>query len=380
MKKIYITSLHLQHGGVQFIIAQSANAFIEHGYDVTILCTYNLGKPAFHIDDQVNIEYLTDFEPNREEFKAALKNHKLQKVIKEGIKSVKILRAKKKVLIRAFNRITEGIIISTRNEDSILLAKYGHKDVLKIAEIHHDVIPGDKVSKDIRKRYDGIDYLAVLTDEVKDEMEQSILTKDTKIKCITIENFIIPLDMKESMPRNKTIVSVGRLHRDKGYDRLLDIFKRINKHYPEWKLQIIGDGILRDELMMKARSNHIDQQVEFTGFLDNKEMRKKMHEASIYAMTSIHEGFGIVLIEAMDSGLPVISFNVRVGPRSIITHGVDGYLIEDNDYDSYVYHLSKLIENTELRCEIAANAKKRAEDFYKSNIINKWIQIFERTT
>lgn len=377
MKRIYITSLHLQHGGVQFIVAQSANAFAERGYEVTILCTYNLGEPAFHVDEKVNIEYLTDFTPNREEFKSAVKSFRPIRALQEGIKSLKILRAKKKVLIDAFSRISDGIIISTRNEDSVLLAKYGQKNVLKIAQIHHDVVPGDKVSKDIRNRYDNIDVLAGLTKEVETEMREQILKKDTRIQCVTVENFITPLDFEEESVREKTILCVGRLHKDKGYDRLLKIFSRIHAKYPDWKLQIIGDGLLRHELTQLVKKYGMENHVEFTGFLDNEKMRIRMQKASIYAMTSIHEGFGIVLVEAMDSGLPVISFDVRVGPRSIITDGENGFLVRDNDYDGYVEKLSELIEDEELRSRISANAKERARDFYKERIIEKWIRIFE---
>ena len=379
LKRIYITSLHLQHGGVQFIVAQSANAFAERGYEVMILCTYDLGEPAFHIDEKVKIKYLTDYKPNREEFKDALKSLRPIRVLKEGMKSLKILRAKKKVLIDAFSRISDGIIISTRNEDSVLLAKYGQNHVLKIAQIHHDVIPGDKVSKDIRDRYVGIDVLAVLTKEVESEMREHILPKDTRIQCVTIENFITPLDLEEDSVREKTILSVGRLHKDKGYDRLLKIFSRIHAKYPDWKLQIIGDGLLRHELEQLVKEYGMESTVEFTGFLDNKKMRIQMQKASIYAMTSIHEGFGIVLVEAMDSGLPVISFDVRVGPRSIITDGVNGFLVRDNDYEGYLERLSELIEDEALRGSISANARERARDFYKSRIIDKWIEIFEAT-
>lgn len=379
LKRIYITSLHLQHGGVQFIVAQSANAFAERGYDVTILCTYNLGEPVFHIDEKVKIKYLTDYKPNREDFMNALKSLRPIRVLKEGMKSLKILRAKKKVLIDAFSRISEGIIISTRNEDSVLLAKYGQSQVLKIGQIHHDVIPGDKVSKDIRDRYVGIDVLAVLTKEVESEMREHILPKDTRIQCVTIENFITPLDLEEDSVREKTILSVGRLHKDKGYDRLLKIFSRTHAKYPDWKLQIIGDGLLRHELEQLVKEYGMESTVEFTGFLDNKKMRIQMQKASIYTMTSIHEGFGIVLVEAMDSGLPVISFDVRVGPRSIITDGVNGFLVKDNDYERYMERLSELIEDEVLRSSISANAKERAKDFYKTRIIDKWIEIFEAT-
>ena len=69
-KHIYITSLHLSHGGIEMAIALMSNAFVKKGYDVTILCVYNLGEPAYKFSEKVKIKYLTDVRPNKEEFKA----------------------------------------------------------------------------------------------------------------------------------------------------------------------------------------------------------------------------------------------------------------------------------------------------------------------
>ncbi len=376
MDKIYMTSLHLQPGGVQFIVSQMANAFSDKGYQVCILCTYNLGPPAFAINSNVEIRYLTKMKPNREEFKHALKTFRLDKILVEGFKALKILQAKKRVLKESFKKITEGIIISTRNEDSVLLSKFGDSNVLKIAQIHHDVKVGSKVAKNIHGGYDRINYLVVLTDDVKKEMEESIIKEDSKMKCLTIENFIVPMQQYDISSRDKTIISVGRLHEDKGFDRLLDIFSQVHQTYPEWKLEIVGDGLLKEELKKKAQDLNIESHVSFKGFLSNQETRNKMGRASIYAMTSIHEGFGIVLIEAMDSGLPVISYDVRMGPKSIINHGINGYLVPDGDMQMYINQIKEMINDEEMRISLAKNAQIRAKDFYQEKIIGKWIELF----
>lgn len=83
-KKIYITSLHMKHGGVEMMIASLANAFAARGAEVEILCTYHLGEPVYSLSPDVKIRYLTDVHPNREEFRAAIKEKKLFSVLKEG--------------------------------------------------------------------------------------------------------------------------------------------------------------------------------------------------------------------------------------------------------------------------------------------------------
>lgn len=378
MKNIYITSLHLQQGGVQIMVTQMADAFVRMGYKVHILCTYNLGAPAYPLNDEVELIYLTDYRPNRDEFKAALKKMNPLRIIKEGIQSLKILRAKKKVLIHAFQRIEDGVIISTRNEDSVLLSRYGRKDVVKIAQIHHEISAGDKYTNDIAKRYVNIDYLAVLTEETKKLVEHLWKNKNQKTECIVMENFIKPFQTDETYIREKVILSVGRLHPDKGYDRLLRMFSSIHKKHPEWRLKIIGAGSLKEELIRQSQELGIRPHVEFTGFMDNHHARLEMRKASFYAMTSSKEGFGIVLVEAMEAGLPVISFDGSSGPRSIVTHGENGFLVEKDNESEYVSYIEKLIEDTNLREKISASARIRAEDFYVDRILSKWENIFSK--
>lgn len=378
MKDIYIISLHLQQGGVQLMVTQMADAFVRMGYNVHILCTYHLGAPAYPLNDQVVVHYLTDYRPNRDEFKEALKHLKPFRILAEGIKSLKILRAKKKVLIDAFQEIEDGIIISTRNEDSVLLSRYGRKNTVKIAQIHHEIIHGDKYTHDIENNYNNIDYLAVLTKETKDIIDRLWADKNQKTECVVLENFIKPIQIDQTDIREKVILSVGRLHPDKGYDRLLHIFSSIHTKYPEWKLKIIGAGTLKEELVQLSEDLGIRSFVEFTGFMNNTAARLDMRKAAIFTMTSSKEGFGIVLVEAMEAGLPVITFNGSSGPRSIVTHGENGFLVEKGNETEFISYIEKLVEDKVLREKMSDAARRRAEDFYMDRIISKWIEIFNK--
>lgn len=377
MEKIYFTSLHLQQGGIQMMVTQMANALVNKEYDVYILCTYNLGKPSYPIDEKVNISYLTSYRPNRNEFKDALSSFKLLRLFQEGYQSIKILRAKRKVLIKAFKNIDKGIIISTRNEDSVLLSKYGNSKVLKIAQIHHEIAMGDKFTRDIHGRYDNIDYLAVLTEEAKDMIEKNVFKKETKTKCVVLENFINPITFSKTIKREKVIVAVGRLHPDKGYSRLLEIFSEVHRIHPEWRLRIIGDGPIKDSLIRIAKEFNISSSVDFLGFMSNYETRMEMRKSSIYAMTSLREGFGIVIIEAMEAGLPVLSFDGSIGPRSIIQHGENGFIVKDDDISLYVKYLEKLIKDEGLRTQMSVAAIKRSQNYFMDRVIGKWINLFE---
>lgn len=376
MKHIYLTSLHLSHGGVEFVVSQLANFFVEKGYPVTILCTYKLGEPVYSIDKRVTIKYLTQYIPNREAFKKALQSKNPLRILMQGIYAVRVLIMKKIVLLKAFKSIESGIIISSRNEDTLLLSKYGRKDVIKIAHIHHDVLEEDAVGKEMKNGYGNIDAIVLLTEELKNEVQSFMMAHHPTIRCVAIENAIVPLDLKDaSVNREKSIVSVGRLHPDKGYDRLLEIFNEVHHLHPDWKLRIIGDGVLKDGLIAQSISLGLQSSVEFLGYMDNLASRKIMMKSSIFAMTSIREGFGIVLIEAMDAGLPVVSFDVRVGPRSIIQEKKTGFLIEDGNQSDFIIKLSQLITDDHIREELGKNAKEEAEKYYVEHVLLKWIKL-----
>ena len=377
LKHIYLTSLHLSHGGVEFVVSQIANYFVELGHPVTILCTYKLGEPVYDIDPRVTIKYLTKYAPNREAFKKALRSKNISQILKEGMYAVKVLLMKKVVLIREFKKIKSGIVISSRNEDTVLLSKHGQKDVLKIAHIHHDVLQQDVVGKSMTRNYKNIHAVVLLTEELKSEVEGFLAKKYPHIKCVAIANAIEPLGFTPfDQKREKTIITVGRLHPDKGYQRLLEIFQEVHAKHPEWRLQIIGDGVLKEQLMKQAELLEIMSSVDFLGYLDNEKSRRMMEKSSIYVMTSVREGFGIVLVEAMDAGLPAVAFDVRVGPRSIITDGKTGYLIEDGKNHEFAKKLIGLMEDNSLREQLGLQAKDEAAKYYRDNVFSKWTTLF----
>ena len=378
-KEIYITALHLLHGGVEMAISLMSNAFVKRGYSVTILSLYNLGKPAYPISPEVKIEYLTEVHPNREEFLSAIKSKNPFKIIKEGFYALNVLRLKRTALIKRIKQICDGIIISTRNEHSVLLSKYAKKNVLKVAQLHHDHCFDKRLLSDIKNRYKNIDYFALLTDQLTKEVEELMQGVNSDTRCVTIENFLEKgennIDFEE---KEKTVLAVGRLHTVKGFDRLLEIWKDVSQKHPDWHLVIVGDGEEKENLFDAADRLGIKDSVTFTGALEHNEVFDMMKRSAIYAMTSHTEGFPFVLIEAMSCGLPVIAFDVRVGPRAIINDGVNGLLVEDGNNKEFYTLLCDLMGNAEKRIAFSKKALERSNDFSETKIVEKWIGVFEK--
>lgn len=370
-KKVSITALHLKHGGIEMAITSLSNALVRRGYEVEILCTYNMGKPAYPLDSRVQIKYLTDVRPNREEFKQALRSKNLPGIIREGVYAVRVLGLKKQVLKKQFKNIREGVIISTRNEDTVLLSRYGREGVRKIAQLHHDHNFDQKLLRDFKKNYKNIDAFTLLTPQLQQEVSE-IMKNNRRTRCVTMPNFLpVMEESTENITLENQVVAVGRLHPEKGFLRLIQLWKPIYEQTGT-VLKIIGGGNEREALQKEISLQGLENAVILTGAMDHDAVLAEMRKSVFYAMTSLNEGFGFVIIEAMAQGTPVIAFDVRVGPRAIITQDVDGFLIPDGDEKAFAEKAVALINNPEKRAEMSCAALIRAKDFTEEAVMQEW--------
>lgn len=373
-KKIYITALHLSHGGIEMAITSLSNALVRRGYEVEILCTYHLAEPAYALDNRVKIRYLTDVRPNREEFQQAIRQKNLPGIIREGLYAVRVLRLKKKVLIRQFRKIQEGIIISTRNEDSVLLSRYGNESVLRIAQLHHDHGFDKKLLRDFAQNYQNIDYFTLLTPQLQQEVAE-IMKDNHRTKCVTMPNFLQETKTVTAELANQA-VAVGRLHPVKGFVRLIRLWKPIYEKTGT-VLKIIGGGDQKAELEQEILSQGLENGVILTGAMDHDNVLAEMKKSKFYAMTSLNEGFGFVIIEAMSQGTPVVAYDVRVGPRAIIRDGQDGFLVADGDAQAFAEKALMLTEDASLRAQMSQAAEQRASDFTEEAVLQLWQELLD---
>ena len=159
---------------------------------------------------------------------------------------------------------------------------------------------------------------------------------------------------------------------------MLNIWANTVKGHSDWKLYIVGEGEEKQNLIDIAVKSGVNDSVVFTGALSHENVLDAMKKASVYAMTSHSEGFPFVLIEAMSCGLPVVAFDVRVGPKAIINDNKNGLLVTDGDLEAFNKALCKLIEDSELRIAYSQKSFERANDFTEEKIVQKWISIFMR--
>lgn len=174
---------------------------------------------------------------------------------------------------------------------------------------------------------------------------------------------------------NKIVLAVGRQNYQKGYDRLLTSWREVVIKHPDWQLHIYGKFDPTLNLEQLAKELKIEESVKF--FEPTKDIVKVYLEASIYVMSSRFEGFGMVLIEAMACGLPVISFDCPCGPRDIIENGVDGILVKNHEIELFSNAIIKLIEDESMRIKLGKNAKTSIKRYLPEYIVPQWDQLFK---
>ena len=373
MKKISILSLHLGYGGIEKSVCALAN-ILSKKYDVEIACTYKLyDKPIYNLNKKINIVYLTNVKPNKNEFKNAVKHKKLLSIIREGCKSIKILNIRKKSLIKYIKNTDSNIIISTRDIFDKWLSKNKKDNMCTIAWEHNHHNDNEKYINEIVNGCKKLDYLVV----VSEELRKFYSNKFDTTKVVNIPNIVDNIPEELSSLENKRLVSVGRLSKEKGYMSLLEIFNELHKKYNDWILDIIGDGDEKEKLQKYIDDNKLNDYVILHGFQDKKYIDDILHRSSIYLMTSYTESFGIVLIEAMSHGIPCISFTSAQGANEIIINNENGYLVKDRNKDEYIKRISTLIDDYELRKKMGKNARDSIKKYEPNEIEKLWFSILE---
>lgn len=172
----------------------------------------------------------------------------------------------------------------------------------------------------------------------------------------------------------KFITTVGALRTVKGHDILVEAFDKISTYHPDVNLLIIGDGPQRSALEGMINDKNLKQRVFLTGELDKQQIRNYFAESLLFVFPSRFEGFGIALLEAMASGLPVISTEVG-GIPEILTKGT-GVLIPKDNPERLKEEMEVFLKNPDLRKKLSNEAFKRAKTFDWNQTIMKYESLF----
>lgn len=375
MKRILFILPSLTVGGLEKVQVTLANALVKKGYDVTIIILQPQKELSSELDERVQLIY------------KASKRHIMQKVpyirhrfyddgMWETRASAKTLykyyvgKEKYDVEVAFFRGLAVKIISGSTNADSAKLA-WVHSDFKKCAGIKNNF----KHLNDVKSAYKKFHNIICVSNEVRKSFIEVIGLKETvnvvynilpndtiKNKCL----LPIPIEYKTF-----TIVSVGRLHEAKGYDRLLSVVKRLSEEGYQFELWLIGSGEEEKYLKQYVEKNNL-QNVLFLGQQSNPYSYMKM--ADLYVCSSKYEGYNLTVAEALLCGTPVLS-TACAGPCEILDDSKYGMVVENSE-DGLYYGIRKFLEEPEVLETFRVRAKERENFFNQDRILEEIIQCF----
>ncbi len=360
MKILYFVNGLNYKGGIARIIVDKANYLTdEMGHDVTI-CTLSGNKSAYPISNRI-------------------------KLVTLGINRRRIFLSK---LISIFTLTTEiskvikivspDIVVNAQTEIVTWILPFIARSKSKIMEIHfskdgmkHNVHNKSSFFKfiywnSLKFFYSRYSRFVVLTPEDKPQWNLN--------NCVVINNFTqIHID-KISDVDNTNIICVGRYSTQKRLDLLIETWNKIANKYPEWNIYVYGgDGPEKKNLSKLVDTNGLNKSFHIMSACDD--IASKYLESSIFISTSEHEGFALVLLEAMQAGLPICAFDI-VGVKGIINHKKNGLLAPFGDTDKLANELIKLIESKQLRLQLRKESLLKLKDYTIERTMKKWEALF----
>lgn len=374
-KIVYCTPALYSAGGVERIVSVKANYFVEQfGYDVTIIVTEGNGKsPFFPISEKVHVvnlnigfEELWNVPFGKKVVLYLIKQKKYKKLLK-----AELLQLRPDITITTLRR--EINFLTNMNDSSI-----------KVGELHLNranfrALESGKFGfvqglfvKWWRKRLvyhlQHLDKLVVLTESsVKEwpELNNVVMIPDP-----------LPIQVDTVSPlTTKHVVTIGRYSYEKGYDLLLRSWTIVQKEIPDWHLDIYGMGHVDSYKDLAIRLGIDMARCHIYGSV--RDVQQVYSDCSIFALSSRFEGFGLVLVEAMACGVPVISFACQSGPLELISDGVNGLLVPLGDVPAFAENLIRLIKDPELRNSLAENGLKTAQSCSLEKVAIQWKQLFD---
>lgn len=335
-------------GGIERSSSIAANYFASKDQDVTLLSyyssptAYNTAPGVGHI--QINL--------------------------KEGKSRIGKIVSRSRSIRKNVKNVRPDIILSYGEYMNIpvLIATIG---------LHIPVIISDRLSPafSISKAYDilkKILYRRASGCIAQTDIAKSMLISKINIKSIVVIPNPIHEIIKIDCEKKKQIICVGRISPEKGQRHLIQAFAKLP--YTDWHLTLIG-GVTREwfynDLKATADTLGITDRVHFEG--RKEDFAKDLSESEIFVLPSLSEGYPNALIEAMSVPLPCISSDCVAGPSDIIKNGINGILVEPGNADALAKAMTLLIENKDLRDNLAKEAYKIREELATEKIAQKYL-------
>ena len=371
----------LSGGGAERVVTTMANHWVQRRRQVTILTTHFAGESACYGLDP-NVTHLDLSTPRFDTLPTDLN------VVAPLVRLIAACSPSENAVLRS--KVTHllklrGAILFTRPD--LVISYMDRTNIGVLLAIHGLGLPvivseqadpsqnflGEGWERLRRRLYPQASYVTVLTDESLD-----YFSTVTGMRGRVIPNVLSPSVFMSSgeVPRQKngkTLMAMGRLGHEKGFDLLLNAFALVAERHSDWTLEILGEGPVRPYLESCVQKRGLRERVQMPGFTHRP--FDAMRRADLFVLSSLDEGFGNVLIEAMACGLAVVSFDCPSGPRHIIRDGVDGVLVPPRDTEAMAAALDRLMGDEAERKRLASKAPEVVERFGVEKVMSMWEEL-----
>ncbi|SFU40391.1 Glycosyltransferase involved in cell wall bisynthesis [Pustulibacterium marinum] len=351
-KKICLLTDVLSHGGAEKVCANLSIALANAGYEVSIIC----------LQDKVKYAYA-----------GKLIN------LGENLSQIKILQRLQWVfrIRKAIKNIDADYYIDFRYRRGIAFEGLLHLIAFPmrrmIFSMQHARIEYHKPNgKFFDYFYNKAFSIVAVSSEIQTVLEQDYGFKNVDL-IYNFSDFSKNLESVEAT--EKYVISVGRLNPIKQLDKLILAYSKSNLPQRNIHLYIFGEGEQKqvlEDLIMELKLTDL---VKLKGFTDRIHSYIKASEFLILA--SKNEGFPMVLVESLQLGTPIISFDCKTGPSEIIQDEENGLLIEDQNFEALIVGMNRLITDEELYKQCKANAQTSITKFSKEKVIEQWLNLLD---
>lgn len=366
MKVVIITNVYLpQIGGVEFVVYHLSRTLKTGNCEVSIITSHSQPNlPPLEITDGIKV-YRTYLGIFGNSVRSSV--YFILSFLPSIIKLIKIIKIEKPDIINFHFSDSAALYV-------LLLKRIFSLPV--VVSVHGNDIQKFPKESFIYRRPTTVllkkaDFVTACSKSLLEDAIQ--LEPSIKDKSISIGNGIdlSEFDLKDIYKAEKPyILSFGRLEHKKGFDVLINSFKIVSKKFPDYDLIIAGDGVKRSELQNLINNLGLDKKVKLMGMLPRKEILKLLNGCEIFVCPSRIEPFGIVNLEAMAAGKPVIASKVD-GVPEVIEDGVNGILVEPENVNQLVDAISNLLINEDLRNKLSVNGKKIVEEKYSWEVVGE---------
>ena len=378
MKIVYVIDTLASKGGAERILCDKMNYMSEHfGYDVYVITcyqnqqqdpnTYFLSEKVCQIN--LNISYYRQYRyryPQRLWVKWTI-YRRLIKLLRDTVRQIDpdVLVGLGYFMADVVTGISCRAVKLVESHDARSFSMLGKGEKRSFLSKAYMELYRKYYLRQVERR---ADMIVTLSDaEAKEWMKAK--------RVEVIPNFTVMPVWRQSTCQNKRVMAAGRLEWQKGFDRLIASWAIVHDKHPDWHLHIFGSGTMQHQLTKLITFHGLEEVITIHPY--TLAIDKEYSDSSIFALSSRFEGFGLVLLEAMQSGLPCVTFDCPFGPGEVVIDNQTGFVVDNGDVATFADKLCCLIEDEALRKRFSKASVERAKHYDVEKVMNLWKTLLE---